>query len=67
MLIQAVIRRVVASHNSVVNSEAIWQTQMAVELYGKTIGIVGLGKLGKATAKVSHLIQKFETIPILYV
>jgi len=32
-----------------------WQTDMAVNLTRKTLGIVGLGKLGAAVAQVSML------------
>jgi len=31
-----------------------WQTTSSISLYGKTLGIVGLGRLGVAVAKILH-------------
>ncbi|ROT39636.1 D-3-phosphoglycerate dehydrogenase [Sodiomyces alkalinus F11] len=33
----------------------LWQTGLAVGLAGKTLGVVGLGRLGAATARTMHL------------
>lgn len=53
MLIQAVARGIVQSHNGTVAGNPQWQTIIPTELADKTIGIVGLGNLGIETAKVS--------------
>jgi phosphoglycerate dehydrogenase-like enzyme len=52
MLILAVARGVVHDHHNTVNGHPQWQTRLPMELNGKTLGILGLGNLGKITAKV---------------
>lgn len=57
-LILAVARRIVEAHNFVVSgkwweSKVAWHPSMmlGIELSGKTIGIIGMGRIGKAVAK----------------
>ena len=52
-LILALARRVVPEHEDVVRGG--WQSGVGVGLYGKTLGLVGVGRLGKAVADVSAL------------
>lgn len=47
-LMIAVARRVVANHNRV--QAGTWQREIGVELSGKTLGIIGLGNIGKRVA-----------------
>ena len=37
--------------------EGLWQTSLGVQLYGRTLGLVGLGKIGRKVARVA---QAFE-------
>jgi phosphoglycerate dehydrogenase-like enzyme len=48
----AVGRNFVQEHNSV--GEGQWQTLVGRGLAGQTLGILGLGRLGAATAKLAH-------------
>lgn len=48
-LMLAVARGVVRGHNSLLDGE--WQSHVGVEIWGKTLGIVGLGRIGKAVAR----------------
>ena len=54
-LILNLIRRIPESSQPM--KDGIWQPQMGHSLYGKTIGILGLGKIGKEFAK---LMQPFN-------
>jgi phosphoglycerate dehydrogenase-like enzyme len=51
-LIMAAVRHIPQEHASVVAGG--WQIKIGSELRGKTLGIVGLGKLGAAVAKYAH-------------
>lgn len=57
MLIMATVRRLVRDHNALANGDPRWQTQVAGSLKGHTLGILGLGLLGKFTAEVSFLLS----------
>ncbi|KAF8323353.1 hypothetical protein DL93DRAFT_2071048 [Clavulina sp. PMI_390] len=54
-LIMAVARGLVFEHNNTVNGNPQWQNRLSTELGGKTLGLVGLGKLGKATLKFARV------------
>jgi D-3-phosphoglycerate dehydrogenase len=47
-LMIAVARRLVANHNQV--QGGIWRREIGVELSGKTLGIIGLGNIGRRVA-----------------
>jgi phosphoglycerate dehydrogenase-like enzyme len=49
-LILAVLRRIPAEDRSL--REGVWQSTVGVGLEGKTLGILGLGRLGSAVARV---------------
>ena len=48
----AVARDLVHDHHNTVNKFPQWQTRVPMVLGGKTLGVLGLGNLGKMTAKV---------------
>jgi D-3-phosphoglycerate dehydrogenase len=52
MLTLAVARRVVTIHNGVVAGE--WPRGQSVQLHGKTVGVIGLGAIGRQFAKLSQ-------------
>ena len=52
-LILATARYVVNEHANTRQGKPQWQTHVPMGLAGKTLGLVGLGKLGSHTAKVS--------------
>ena len=52
------LARNIAADDAVVKGKGVkpgWQTQLAVGLQGKTLGLVGFGRLGALTARVSVL------------
>jgi phosphoglycerate dehydrogenase-like enzyme len=51
-LIHALVRKLPAEHASVRNGG--WQLSVGDDLYGKTLGIVGLGNIGSQVAKVAR-------------
>ncbi|KAL6798789.1 D-isomer specific 2-hydroxyacid dehydrogenase [Trichoderma sp. SZMC 28012] len=53
-LIMALSRNV-AADDAVLKTGTGWQTELAIGLTGLTIGIVGLGRLGAAVARIGHL------------
>ncbi|UKZ83610.1 hypothetical protein TrVFT333_011419 [Trichoderma virens FT-333] len=53
-LIMALARNV-AADDSALKTGSGWQTELALGLTGLTIGIVGLGRLGAAVARIGHL------------
>jgi glyoxylate reductase len=64
-LLMAVARRVVECHQLVLQGEFQWwgpQMMMGTDVFGKTLGIVGFGKIGQAMAKRA---QGFG-MPVLY-
>lgn len=48
----AVTRFLVQEHNNTRNGNLQWQSAIPFELSGRTLGVVGLGRLGTSTAKV---------------
>ena len=52
MLTLAVARRVVAIHNGVIAGE--WPRGQAVQLQGKTLGVIGLGAIGRQFARLAQ-------------
>ncbi|PKK52936.1 hypothetical protein CI102_2216 [Trichoderma harzianum] len=53
-LIMALSRNV-AADDAVLKTGTGWQTELAIGLTGLTIGVVGLGRLGAAVARIGHL------------
>lgn len=54
-LILALARNVAADDASMKSAAKGWQTQLATGLTGVTLGIVGLGRLGAAVARIGNL------------
>lgn len=52
-LLMAAARHIPIEHANIKAGNKIWQSTIPIGLDGRTIGLVGLGKLGKSTAKVS--------------
>jgi phosphoglycerate dehydrogenase-like enzyme len=52
MLTLAVARRVVNIHNSVLAGE--WPRGQSVQLHGKTLGVIGLGAIGRQFARIAQ-------------
>lgn len=52
MLLLAVARRVVPIHNRVVAGE--WPRGQSIQLHGKTVGVIGLGAIGRQFAKLAQ-------------
>lgn len=48
-LVLALARRIVPAHNEL--QHGVWRRQIGTELAGKTLGIVGLGRIGKRVAR----------------
>ena len=48
-LLQACARNIV--HDTTMMREGRWQTKLGIELYGKTLGLLGLGKIGSRVAE----------------
>ncbi len=53
-LLMALLRRIPAAHSSVLRGEWDRERYKAYELQGKTLGIVGLGRLGTKVARYAH-------------
>jgi phosphoglycerate dehydrogenase-like enzyme len=53
-LMLAVMRRIPQEHHAMRTGH--WQTSQGVGLYGKTLGIIGLGRIG---SRVAHMAQAF--------
>ena len=62
-LILATARHVVHEHAGTRAKRQMWQSTIPVALAGKTLGLVGLGKLGIRTAKVGLAILKKKKTP----
>lgn len=53
-LIMALARNI-AADDAALKTGSGWQNSLAMSLTGKTLGIVGLGRLGAAVARIGHL------------
>ncbi|OBZ17645.1 D-2-hydroxyacid dehydrogenase family protein [Bacillus sp. FJAT-26390] len=51
-LILGLARNIVQEHNAIRSGQ--WQSTIGADLYGKTLGILGLGKLGSKIANFGH-------------
>ncbi|KRF04843.1 hydroxyacid dehydrogenase [Paenibacillus sp. Soil766] len=51
-LLLGLARNIVTEHNAVRNGQ--WQSTVGADLYGKTLGVIGLGNLGTKIAKFGH-------------
>lgn len=51
-LILGLARNIVLEHNAIRSGQ--WQSTIGADLYGKTLGLLGLGKLGSKIAKFGH-------------
>ncbi|NOV04349.1 D-2-hydroxyacid dehydrogenase family protein [Paenibacillus planticolens] len=51
-LILGLARNIVVEHNAIRSGQ--WQSTIGTDLYGKTLGVLGLGKLGSKIAKFGH-------------
>ncbi|KAF8647902.1 hypothetical protein AX16_006434 [Volvariella volvacea WC 439] len=68
VLILAVTRHMVQEHESIRAGHTQWQTAIPFGIAGKTLGIIGFGRLRKATAKVycsSVCIESDRLVPHL--
>ncbi|KAF5374979.1 hypothetical protein D9758_000378 [Tetrapyrgos nigripes] len=54
-LVMAVARYIVAEHNNVREGNPQWQTCVPFGLSGRTLGLIGLGRLGTAIAKIAKV------------
>lgn len=52
MLMLAVARRIIAIHNGVAAGE--WPRGQAIQLNGKTLGVIGLGAIGRQFARIAQ-------------
>jgi phosphoglycerate dehydrogenase-like enzyme len=48
------LARKIGTENARLKSGARWQSVLGIDLYGKTLGIIGLGKLGTRVARVAN-------------
>lgn len=62
-LIQATTRYITQDDANVKSSKKQWQTYIPLGLSGRVLGLVGVGRLGAATAKVIYI---FSLFPIIY-
>ncbi|KDQ09265.1 hypothetical protein BOTBODRAFT_179126 [Botryobasidium botryosum FD-172 SS1] len=53
-LLMAVARHIPVEHANIQAGNKTWQSTVPVGLHGRTIGLVGLGNLGKGTAKIAQ-------------
>lgn len=51
-IILATARHIVQEHNNVKSGNPQWQTLVPFGLAGRTLGLVGVGRLGQQTAEV---------------
>jgi 26S proteasome regulatory subunit N2 len=60
-LILATVRYITVEDVNVKSGNAQWQSTMPLALAGRTLGLVGVGRLGTSTAKVSILSRIYQT------
>jgi phosphoglycerate dehydrogenase-like enzyme len=51
------LTRHMGAENGRLKAGAPWQSTLGIDLYGKTLGIIGLGKLGKRVARVANAFE----------
>jgi phosphoglycerate dehydrogenase-like enzyme len=51
------LARKIGAENARLKSGARWQSVLGIDLYGKTLGIIGLGKLGTRVARVANAFE----------
>jgi phosphoglycerate dehydrogenase-like enzyme len=51
------LTRHMGAENARLKAGAPWQSTLGIDLYGKTLGIIGLGKLGKRVARVANAFE----------
>ena len=66
-LILATVRYITVEDFNVKSGNTQWQSTMPLGLAGRTLGIVGLGRLGISTAKVSILRRHTEVTDLTVV
>ncbi|KAG7099167.1 hypothetical protein E1B28_001038 [Marasmius oreades] len=54
-LIMAVSRQIVKEHNNIRDNNSQWQTLVPLGLRGKTLGLIGVGRLGKDISKIAKV------------
>ncbi|KAJ3883307.1 D-isomer specific 2-hydroxyacid dehydrogenase [Lentinula edodes] len=54
-LIMSVARQIVAEHINIRMGNPQWQTVVPIGLAGSTLGLIGVGRLGSATAKIAKV------------
>ncbi|KAH9211364.1 D-isomer specific 2-hydroxyacid dehydrogenase [Leptodontidium sp. 2 PMI_412] len=56
------LARNIAADDAVLKNSTGWQSRLAIGLPGSTLGVVGLGRLGAAVARVAHLAWGMEVV-----
>ncbi len=51
------LARHAGAENARLKNGAAWQSTLGIDLYGKTLGIIGLGKLGKRVARIANALE----------
>ena len=51
------LARHAGAENARLKNGAAWQSTLGIDLYGKTLGIIGLGKLGKRVARIANALD----------
>ncbi|MGH6682454.1 MAG: NAD(P)-dependent oxidoreductase, partial [Pseudolabrys sp.] len=51
------LARKIGIENARLKSGAPWQSTLGIDLYGKTLGILGLGKLGTRVARIANAME----------
>lgn len=54
-LLLATVRHVALDHTNIRGTNPQWQLYIPLGLDGRTLGLIGVGRLGSATARVSYL------------
>ncbi|KAJ3975559.1 D-isomer specific 2-hydroxyacid dehydrogenase [Lentinula raphanica] len=54
-MIMAVARQIAVEHTNIRNGNLLWQTVVPMGLAGSTLGLIGVGRLGGATAKIAKV------------